>query len=94
MYSYCYVQYVLFWVFCFSVLFCVLFVCKCVLYYCHRVSTQLQLTKYINVHKDGKLCLRNNELLSHRIDIFKTEIFRKLMTGQLWRYRFLFIYSL
>jgi hypothetical protein len=26
------------------VLFCVLFVCKCVLYYCHRVATQLQLT--------------------------------------------------
>ena len=23
--------------------FCVLFVCKCVLYYCHRVATQLQL---------------------------------------------------
>jgi len=29
------------------VLFCVLFVCKCVLYYCHRVSTKLQL-KYIS----------------------------------------------
>jgi len=24
-------------------MFCVLFVCKCVLYYSHRVSTQLQL---------------------------------------------------
>jgi len=38
------VMYVLFIVFCFFVLFCVLFVCKCVLYYCQRVSTQLQLT--------------------------------------------------
>jgi len=45
MYFYCYVCVV----FCFVVLFCVLFVCKCVLYCCHRVSTQLQLTKYINI---------------------------------------------
>jgi hypothetical protein len=29
--------------------FSVLFVCNCVLYYCHRVSTQLQLNIY-NYH--------------------------------------------
>ena len=37
-----------FWVFCFVLSFFVLFACKCVLYYCHWVSTQSQLTKYIS----------------------------------------------
>jgi hypothetical protein len=55
------VKYVPFCVFCFIVLFCVLFVCKWVLYYCHRVSTQLQLT-YISIsicneqHRQFSVC--------------------------------------
>jgi hypothetical protein len=40
------VMYVPFCVFCLIVLFCVLFLCKYVLYYCHWVSTQLQLNIY------------------------------------------------
>jgi len=34
------------WVFCFIVLSRLMFVCKCVLYYRHLVTTQLQLTIY------------------------------------------------
>jgi hypothetical protein len=33
--------------------FCVLSVCKCVLYYCHRVSTQLRLNIYDSIYHNS-----------------------------------------
>jgi hypothetical protein len=47
----------------FSVL-CVLFVCKRVLYYCHRVSTQLQLNIYIYIYQYINIVKKNTDLRS------------------------------
>ena len=48
------VMYVPFCVLCFIVSFCVLFAFKCVLYYCHRVSTKLHLTN-ISYHVNRRI---------------------------------------
>ena len=55
------------------VLFYVLFVCKCVLYYCQRVATQLQLTNisyhvsyhiyHIIYHITGQVQWKGNQMI-------------------------------
>ena len=45
----------------FIVSFYVLFVCKCVLYYCHRLSTQLHLRNISITEGTGEVSLNVNE---------------------------------
>jgi hypothetical protein len=67
------VTYVPLCVFCFIVLFCVLFLCICVLFYCHWVTTQLQLTN-ISYH-----------IISYHISYHKTSYSRRLPQQQCLR---------
>jgi hypothetical protein len=71
-------MYVPFWVFCFIVLFCVLFVCKCVLYYCHRLATQLQVTNIsynIKLARRGLINLWQNQSLCSNLTTWGPTIF-------------------
>jgi len=63
-------MYVLFCIFCFIMLFPVLFVCKCVLFYCHRVSTQLRIT-YISYQIFEHLIIFPNLLELHNLHLLE-----------------------
>jgi hypothetical protein len=53
------------------VLFHVLFACKCVLYYCHRVATQLQLNiSYQNLYQSKYNYIKKTEFVSERATCF------------------------
>jgi len=52
------------------IVFCVLFVCKCVLYYCHRLSIQLQLTNIPITHPSIHPSVRPSVCLSIYLFIY------------------------
>ena len=103
MYSYCFVyvfllsylciiiiMYVPFCIFCFVVPFCTLFLCKYVLYCCHRVSTQLQLTN-ISYHMNLEWATTTSCALWHHIkhtsaaSSNKPNEFTHILTLQQWK---------
>jgi hypothetical protein len=65
-----------------TVLFCVLFVCKCVLYYCHRLSSQLQLTNIsYHIYQTAsvvKMCIKGKQFCDvtsyNQVDVYCTNV--------------------
>ena len=60
------------------VLFYVLFVCKCILYYCHRVSTQLRLAKICIKTAADLLCIWS--CWRHRL-LYSVDLHHIMLTG-------------
>jgi len=82
-------MYVLFCIFCFTVFFYVLFVCKCVLYYCHQVSTQLQLTITSNVKIEWSILKDPDDAILHSgllklLDFVHHPIFKQIKYFRNW----------
>jgi len=71
------------------VLFYVLFVCKCVLYYCHRVATKLQLNITCHIRKTFKSILFFYSLFIYLLTHLLTYLFTYLLT---YLFTYLLIY--
>jgi hypothetical protein len=68
------------WFVCKCVLYCChrVFVCKCVLYCCHWLSTQLQLTNVSNFLKFRYICARPNGVICLKTAVFMFRAITKM----------------